>query len=76
MFTLQGGVAYAVKISQMYSDLEDVEMRLISTDYGLLDDFSDGSVSGHNCATSIISVAAFDIEVSGNGEAYAPLETE
>ena len=76
MFTIKYNGVYALAISQSYLDLEDVEIRLISTDFGLLDDFSDGSVTGHKCASSVISVAAFDIEVSCNGEACAPFETE
>ncbi|CAN0351045.1 unnamed protein product [Ascophyllum nodosum] len=66
---------YALTISQEYWGLEDVEMRLISKDYHFFSNFSDGSISGHKCASSVISVAAFDIKDLGTERSIAHQNT-
>lgn len=58
-FVNQVGDTYFVTISQEYSDLDDVEMRLLSRTDEIFSDFSDGSIFGQQCAASTISVAAF-----------------
>ncbi|CAN0279349.1 unnamed protein product [Ascophyllum nodosum] len=66
---------YYISITQVYSDLEEVEMRVLSTDSDVFSDFSDGSIFAHKCAASTITVAAFDIsDASGSGGAFADPE--
>ncbi|CAM9844326.1 unnamed protein product [Ascophyllum nodosum] len=60
--SLQGAMAgdlYFFSVSQAFSDLEDVEMRLLSRTPEVFDDFSDGTIFGQQCAASTISVAAY-----------------
>lgn len=52
-----------ITVSQVFTDLEDVEMRVMSWNPPIFSDISDGSIYGQPCAASAISVAAFDIEV-------------
>jgi len=62
-FIVQVGDVYYLSISQIFSDLEDVEMRLLSRNREIFTDFSDGSIFGQQCATSTISVAAYESTV-------------
>ncbi|CAM9541047.1 unnamed protein product [Ascophyllum nodosum] len=67
---------YYFSITQSYSDLDDVEMRILSWNTNVFRDFSDGTIFGQQCASSTISVAAYGIsDASGVDGAFDDPET-